>query len=46
MAGGLGWRDAPAGSATGSEALDADQGYDDVGFRLLREVAAEEVELR
>lgn len=46
MAGGLGWRDAPDGSATGSEALDADQAYDDVGFRLLREVPAEEVELR
>jgi hypothetical protein len=46
MAAGLGWRDAPTASATGSEALDADQAYDDVGFRLLRDVPAEEVELR
>ncbi len=46
MAGGRGWRDAAAVSATGGEALDADQAYDDVGFRLLRDVAAEEVELR
>lgn len=46
LSGGLGWRDAPTASATGSDALDADQAYDDVGFRLLRDVAAEEVELR
>jgi serine/threonine-protein kinase PpkA len=42
-----GWRDAPvAAQAGGSESMEAAFGYDDVGFRLLREVAASEVELR
>lgn len=42
-----GWRDAPAAAqAGGSEALEAGFGYDDVGFRLLREVPASELELR
>jgi len=46
MAGGAGWRDAASHPSTGVDALDGDQAFDDVGFRLLREVAAGEVELR
>jgi serine/threonine-protein kinase PpkA len=44
---GSGWRDFEArGAARGSSELDARDGYDDVGFRLAREVAAAELEQR
>ncbi len=46
-AAGFGWRDGTARSgAIGQHALDAASGYDDVGFRLVREVAAAEIEQR
>jgi serine/threonine-protein kinase PpkA len=44
---GTGWRDSAARSGARSVAVvEADSGYDDVGFRLLRDVAAAEVEQR
>lgn len=44
---GTGWRDAEArASARGNAALDAAIGYDDVGFRLVRAVAFDEVAAR
>lgn len=42
---GISWRDA-AGGARGDTAVPADVGYDDIGFRLLREVARAELEQR
>jgi len=41
---GVGWRD-PAARAQpqGTNEMDADSGFDDVGFRLVREVSAEEL---
>ncbi len=47
LVGGLGWRDTAArGSATQTDDFDADTGYDDVGFRLVRDVAPEELGIR
>jgi serine/threonine-protein kinase PpkA len=47
LAGGLGWRDTAArSSATQTDDFDADTGFDDVGFRLVREVAPEEFGIR
>lgn len=44
---GSSWRDGSARSgARGNEALKGDEGYDDIGFRLVRDVAAAEVEQR
>jgi tRNA A-37 threonylcarbamoyl transferase component Bud32 len=47
LVGGLGWRD-PAARAnpTGTNDFDADTGFDDIGFRLVREVTAEELAAR
>ncbi len=47
LAGGLGWRDtANRGTATQADDFDADIGFDDIGFRLVREVTADELGLR
>lgn len=47
LAAGLGWRDAPArANPTHSDDFDADTGFDDIGFRLVREVAAAELGAR
>ena len=44
---GSSWRDASTrSSARSNEALKGDEGYDDIGFRLVRDVAASEVEQR
>lgn len=43
---GFGWRDAERAAVAGPAEVAAEVGYDDVGFRLLREVAADEVEMR
>jgi serine/threonine-protein kinase PpkA len=43
---GFSWRDATADSAPRDEAVDAAQGYDDVGFRLVRDVSLAELEQR
>ncbi|HEU0152817.1 MAG TPA: bifunctional serine/threonine-protein kinase/formylglycine-generating enzyme family protein [Arenimonas sp.] len=47
LVGGVGWRD-PAARANpqGTNDFDADTGFDDVGFRLVREVTAEELAAR
>lgn len=47
LAGGLGWRD-PAARANpqATNDFDADTGFDDIGFRLFREVSAEELGAR
>ncbi len=47
LVGGVGWRD-PAARANpqGTNDFDADTGFDDVGFRLVREVSAEELGAR
>ena len=47
LVGGLGWRDSPArGVATKADDFDADTGFDDIGFRLVRDVAAAELGIR
>lgn len=47
LVGGLGWRDtASRGTATQTDDFDADTGYDDIGFRLVRDVAPEELGIR
>ena len=47
LVGGLGWRDSPTrGVATRADDFDADTGYDDIGFRLVRDVRAEELGIR
>lgn len=44
IAAGVGWRDTPQRSNPGqSDDFDADTGFDDIGFRLVREVSAEEL---
>lgn len=43
---GKSWRDAAGNAARGGDAIDADSGYDDIGFRLLRDVASAEVAQR
>ncbi|MDY0022869.1 protein kinase domain-containing protein [Arenimonas caeni] len=44
LAAGVGWRDTAQRSNPGqSNDFDADTGFDDIGFRLVREVAAEEL---
>ena len=43
---GFSWRDATADSAPRDEAVDPAQGYDDVGFRLVRDVSLTELEQR
>jgi formylglycine-generating enzyme required for sulfatase activity len=47
LVGGVGWRD-PAARANpqGTNDFDADTGFDDIGFRLVREVSAEELGAR
>ncbi len=46
-AAGFGWRDVGARTAPGAvDSLDAGSGFDDVGFRLVREVPAGELERR
>ncbi|MCB1553511.1 MAG: SUMF1/EgtB/PvdO family nonheme iron enzyme, partial [Xanthomonadales bacterium] len=42
---GASWRDTPTASASDNE-VDARYGYDDIGFRLVRDVGREEVEQR
>ncbi|WP_460452814.1 bifunctional serine/threonine-protein kinase/formylglycine-generating enzyme family protein [Arenimonas aestuarii] len=47
LAAGMGWRDAPDRSSPGqSNDFDADTGFDDIGFRLVREVTAAELAAR
>ncbi|WP_374603272.1 bifunctional serine/threonine-protein kinase/formylglycine-generating enzyme family protein [Arenimonas sp.] len=47
LAAGMGWRDTAAKASPGqSDDLDADTGYDDLGFRLVREVSAAELGAR
>ncbi len=47
LAGGIGWRDPSArANPTGTNDFDADTGFDDIGFRLVREVTAEELAAR
>ena len=47
LAAGAGWRDPPARvSAQQSDDFDADTGFDDIGFRLVREVGASELGAR
>jgi formylglycine-generating enzyme required for sulfatase activity len=47
MAAGVGWRDNPArAQPQATNDFDADTGYDDIGFRLVREVSAEELGIR
>ncbi|MFY2765298.1 bifunctional serine/threonine-protein kinase/formylglycine-generating enzyme family protein [Arenimonas sp. MALMAid1274] len=47
LAAGMGWRDtAQRGTPQGADDFDADTGYDDIGFRLVREVSAEELGAR
>jgi formylglycine-generating enzyme required for sulfatase activity len=47
LAGGRGGRDTAArGSATQTDDFDADTGFDDIGFRLVRDVAPEELGIR
>ena len=47
LVGGLGWRDSPSrGTATQADDFDADTGFDDIGFRLVRDVAAAELGIR
>ncbi|MBP6597138.1 MAG: protein kinase [Arenimonas sp.] len=44
LAAGVGWRDTPArADAKGSNDFDADTGFDDIGFRLVRDVSAKEL---
>ncbi|WP_188662796.1 bifunctional serine/threonine-protein kinase/formylglycine-generating enzyme family protein [Arenimonas soli] len=44
LAAGMGWRDAPDRSSPGqSNDFDGDTGFDDIGFRLVREVTAAEL---
>ncbi len=44
LAAGVGWRDTPArADAKGSNDFDADTGFDDIGFRLVRAVSAKEL---
>jgi len=46
MAAGVGWRDSPArAQPQATSDFDADTGYDDIGFRLVREVSSEELGL-
>ena len=45
LAAGVGWRDPPErADALGSDDLDADSGFDDTGFRLVRDVNQAELE--
>ncbi|HEX5693848.1 MAG TPA: SUMF1/EgtB/PvdO family nonheme iron enzyme, partial [Arenimonas sp.] len=46
MAAGLGWRDTTRTPATHVDDFDADTGFDDIGFRLVRAVSAEELGVR
>ena len=47
LAAGMGWRDPADRSSPGqSNDFDADTGFDDIGFRLVREVSAEELGAR
>jgi len=47
LAAGVGWRDTPQRSEPGqSNDFDADTGFDDIGFRLVREVGTEELGAR
>ncbi|HEX4852930.1 bifunctional serine/threonine-protein kinase/formylglycine-generating enzyme family protein, partial [Arenimonas sp.] len=47
LVGGIGWRDPSArANPTGTNDFDADTGFDDIGFRLVREVTAEELAAR
>lgn len=47
LAAGAGWRDtAQRAKPQGSDDFDADTGFDDIGFRLVREVSAEELGAR
>lgn len=47
LAAGPGWRDPPArAQPLASQSFDADGAFDDIGFRLVRDVSAEELELR
>ncbi|GAB2492090.1 bifunctional serine/threonine-protein kinase/formylglycine-generating enzyme family protein [Arenimonas alkanexedens] len=47
LVGGVGWRDPVArANPQGSNDFDADTGFDDIGFRLVREVSAEELGAR
>lgn len=43
---GLGWRDTTRTPATHVDDFDADTGFDDIGFRLVRAVSAEELGVR
>jgi len=43
---GFGWREAEPGARSRDEAVDAEHGYDDVGFRLVRELSRTELEQR
>jgi serine/threonine-protein kinase PpkA len=46
LAAGLGWRDTTRTPATHVDDFDADTGFDDIGFRLVRAVSAEELGAR
>jgi serine/threonine-protein kinase PpkA len=46
LAAGLGWRDTARTPATHVDDFDADTGFDDIGFRLVRAVSAEELGAR
>ncbi len=46
MVAGLGWRDTTRTPATHMDDFDADTGFDDIGFRLVRAVSAEELGVR
>lgn len=43
---GASWRDAGRGTTPAGDSVDPSRGYDDVGFRLVREVSRSEVEQR